>query len=72
MAAQTAHMIQGKLAVASRKDRKVSPQRLADLRRDYAAARIAEFVEREVRKAPPLTAEQLARISKAMRGTSAA
>lgn len=72
MSIETAQVIQCKLAVASRKDRKVSPERLAELKRDYAAARIAEFVEREVRKAPPLTKEQLARISRAMRGTSAA
>ncbi|WP_426979232.1 hypothetical protein ACQCSU_08110 [Pseudarthrobacter sp. O4] len=72
MTQETAQMIHGKLAVASRKDRKTSPQRLAELKRDHTAAKIAEYVEREVRNAPPLTPEQLARISRAMRGTSAA
>lgn len=57
-----------KLAVASRKDRNTTPATLNQLKRDYAAAKIAEFVERELRKAPPLTPEQLAIISRAMRG----
>lgn len=64
--------LKGMLAYASRRDQHTAPERLAELKRDYAAARIAEFIEREVRKAPPLTPEQLARISRAMRGTSAA
>jgi hypothetical protein len=58
------------LSAAHRKDRNTAPERLSELKRDYAAAKIAEFVEREVRKAPPLTDEQLARISRAMRGTT--
>lgn len=63
--------IKGMLAYASRRDQHTPPERLAELKRDYAAAKIAEFVEREVRKAPPLTPEQLARISRAMRGSVA-
>lgn len=68
MYSETVQGMRGQLAVASRKDRKTSPARLEQLKRDYAAAKIAEFVEREVRNAPPLTAEQMARISRAMRG----
>jgi len=68
MYSDTVQGMRGQLAVASRKDRNTSPERLAELKRDYAAAKIAEFVEREVRKAPPLTPEQIAIISRAMRG----
>lgn len=63
--------IQGKLARASRRDANTDPAVIARLRSDYHAAVIAEFVTREVRKAPMMTAEQLARISRAMRGTDA-
>lgn len=60
-----------KWAVANRKDRNVPKEKVDELRRDYAAVKIAEFVEREVMKAPPLTEEQIAIISRAMRGTTA-
>lgn len=71
MYSETVTGIRGKLAVASRKDRNTSPEVLAELKRDYATAKIAEFVEREIRRAPKLTEEQLAIISRAMRGTAA-
>lgn len=59
-----------KWAVANRKDRDVPKETVDELRRNYAAEKIADFVEREVSKAPPLTDDQLARISRAMRGTT--
>lgn len=71
MQSEALRSAKAQLSAAHRKDRQVAPERLAELRRDYTAAKIAEYVEREVRKAPPLTPEQLAIISRAMRGQAA-
>ncbi|MEV8079764.1 hypothetical protein AB0O38_09045 [Pseudarthrobacter oxydans] len=71
MQSVTLRSAKAQLSAAHRKDRNTAPEKIAELRRDYAAAKIAEFVEREVRKAPPLTEEQMAIISRAMRGATA-
>lgn len=71
MQSETLRSAKAQLSAAHRKDRKVAPERLAEMKRDYTAAKIAEFVEREIRKAPPLTPEQIAIISRAMRGQAA-
>lgn len=59
------------MAHASRRDRATPLAELRAMKRDYTAAKIAEYVEAEVRKIPPLTDEQISRISRAMRGTAA-
>lgn len=63
--------IRGQMAHASRRDRATPLADLQAMKRDYVAAKIAEYVEAEVRKIPPLTDEQISRISRAMRGTTA-
>lgn len=40
------------------------------VRRDYAAAKIADYVERIVESAPPLTTDQQARIAALLRGAA--
>lgn len=71
MQSGTLRSAKAQLSAAHRRDRNTAPEKLVELKRDYAAAKIAEFVEREIRRAPKLTEEQLAIISRAMRGTAA-
>jgi hypothetical protein len=40
-----------------------NPEKIASARRDLAAAKIADYVERVVSTAPPLTEDQRARIA---------
>lgn len=42
--------------------------RITDARRDLAAAKIADYVERVVAEAPPLTEHQRARIARLLAG----
>lgn len=63
--------IKGQLAFASRRDQATPVAELRVLKRDYVAAKLAEHIEAEVRKIPPLTDEQVSRISRAMRGSTA-
>ncbi|WP_427130240.1 hypothetical protein [Pseudarthrobacter sp. S9] len=50
--------IRARLAYGSRRDVQYPPEVLADLRRDYHAARLAENIRRVVKESGPFTAEQ--------------
>jgi hypothetical protein len=54
----TAAHYKAQLAYGSRRDVEYSPERLAQLRRDYHAARLAENVRRAIRAAGRISAEQ--------------
>lgn len=58
---------QAELAAATRHH----PERVDELRRDYAAAKLEDFVRRTVDAAPPLTDEQRARVARLLRGGGA-
>lgn len=51
---------QAELAAASRHH----PEQVDDLRREYAAAKLSDYVERVLSTAPPLTDAQLASIAR--------
>ena len=53
-----------RVAVASRLG---SPEDVAQARRDHAAAKLADTIERTVAAAPPLTPEQLDRLAGLLR-----
>jgi len=63
--ASTIRSLQGQSAAAHRWD---SPNK-DDLAREYAAARIAAYVERTVSSAPPLTTEQRDKLALLLRGS---
>lgn len=44
------------------------PERVGELRRNYAAEKLAEYVAKVVAQAPPLTAAQQGRIAALLRG----
>lgn len=48
------------------------PEKIASARRDLAAAKIADYIERTVASAPPLSDEQRARIAALLRPGDAA
>jgi len=58
----TAQSLKGRLARASRDHAPDSPE-ILDLRRELTAAKIAQYVEKVVASAPPLTADQRARLA---------
>ncbi len=47
------------------------PQRVQQARADLAAAKIADYIERVVAEAPPLTAEQRDKLAVILRGSAA-
>lgn len=47
------------------------PERISAARRDLAAAKIQQYVERVVAEAPPLTPEQADRLAAILRGATA-
>lgn len=55
---ETAARIKAQLAYGSRRDVGYPPERLATLRRDYHAARLAENIRRVIRESGPFTPEQ--------------
>lgn len=63
---ERARALQAKLASAVYRGR--SEERVAELRRDYWAAQMAEYVEKCVAKAPPLTKAQRDRIATLLAG----
>ncbi|KHL00433.1 hypothetical protein [Sinomonas humi] len=56
-----------RLGVAARRR---DPEEIAEARRDLAAAKLAQYVERVVSAAPPLTPEQADRIAALLRGSA--
>lgn len=54
----TAAHYKAQLAYGSRRDVQYPPERMAELRRDYNAARLAENIRNAIRDAGPLSAEQ--------------
>lgn len=56
-----------RLGVASRRH---DPEEIAEARRDLAAAKLAQYVERVVAEAPPLSPEQADRIAALLRGAA--
>lgn len=58
-----------RVAVASRRGDTLS---LADARRDLAAAKIADYIERVVGEAPDLSGQQRDRLALLLRGSDAA
>lgn len=67
---KAAHL-KGQLAYRSRKDVACPPERLAELRRDYQAARLAEDLRSIVRKAGPFTPDQARELAGIIRGKTA-
>lgn len=65
--ATTPQAAKGRLAARTRYLHADDP-RITDARRDLAAAKIDSFVERALKKAPPLTDEQAERIARRLRG----
>lgn len=63
-ATSSVRSLQGKSAAARRWNK---PDR-AELARDYAAARVAAYVEKVLAEAPPLTDEQRATITRLLGG----
>jgi hypothetical protein len=55
---ETAAHFKAQLAYGSRRDVSYPPERLAELRRDYRSARLAENIRNAIREAGPLTAAQ--------------
>ena len=53
------------VAVAYRNN---DPARIADSRRNLAAEKLAQYIERVVAEAPPLTSEQKDRLAAILRG----
>lgn len=60
--ASAAHY-RARIAANSRRKSTASPHDLAELRRDYAAAKLAENLEKWIATAPPLTEEQKQRLA---------
>lgn len=56
--ATPAARIKAQLAYGSRRDAGYSQERLAELRRDYYAARLADDIRNTAQKSGPFTAEQ--------------
>lgn len=54
----TAANLKAQLAYGSRRDVQYPPERLAQLRRDYQAAHLAENIQRAIKAAGRLSAEQ--------------
>jgi hypothetical protein len=46
------------------------PKRLEDARRELAAAKLADYINRTIRSAPPLTPEQRDRLAVLLRGAA--
>lgn len=59
--------LQGKSAAA----RRWGLSNRDELAREYAAARLADYIKRTVQQAPPLTAEQRDRLALLLRGDAA-
>lgn len=68
---ETASRIKAQLAYGSRRDVRYPPERLATLRREYYAARLAENIRRAVKQAGPFTLEQAQELSNIITGTTA-
>jgi hypothetical protein len=51
--------IKAQYAYGSRRDVGNPPERVAELRRDYHAARLAETIQAAIRESGPFTAEQI-------------
>jgi hypothetical protein len=62
MQSETLRSAKAAFAAANRRDRNVSPERVEELRRDYTAAKIAEYVRDELSECRPLTEKQINRI----------
>lgn len=69
MKKSSAH-IRAQLAYGSRRDVAYSPERLATLRRDYHAARLAESIRRMVKESGPFTPEQARELTSIISGRS--
>lgn len=68
---KSAAHIKAQLAHGSRRGTRYPPERLAALRRDYHAARLAENIRRIVQEAGPFTAEQAEELNHIITGTNA-
>jgi hypothetical protein len=58
--------------IARASKRTGDPMSAADKRRDYAAAKLEDYIRRTVDQAPPLTEDQRSRIAALLRGGEAA
>lgn len=68
---ETAAHIKAQLGYGSRRDVAYSPERLAELRRDYHAARLAESIRHVVKQSGPFTPEQTQELSHIITGIAA-
>ncbi|WP_087874118.1 hypothetical protein [Arthrobacter globiformis] len=68
---ETAIRLKGQLAYGSRRDVGYAPERLAALRRDYQAARLAESIRRIVQESGPFTTEQAEELTNIITGSAA-
>lgn len=66
----TAAHFKAQLAYGSRRDVRYPPERLAALRSEYRAARLAESIRRLVNESGPFTAEQAQNLTKIITTTS--
>jgi hypothetical protein len=67
---KAAHL-KGQLAYGSRRDVAYPPERLASLRRDYQAARLAESIRSILRQSGPFTPEQASELTHIISGRPA-
>lgn len=67
---QTAAHFKAQLAYGSRRDVRYPPERLAALRSEYRAARLAESIQRSVSESGPFTAEQAQNLTRIITATT--